>query len=193
MTQVVTGISDLPAKCVIGSGTILDTARFRTLLGGHLGVAPHSVHAYVLGEHGDSEVLTWSNAKVGGVRLLEFAQQVRREITAEIKSTIDEGVRRAAYRIIDGKGATYYGIGAGIARIIRAMRDSEGVVLTLSNLTTGIEGLEGVCLSLPRVIDSTGIVATLQPSLSTEENDALQKSAAIIRDAVHQLTAYSVS
>src|SRR5512143_226729 len=117
ITSMVAAISGLSPARTIGTGTILDTARFRTLLGEHLQVAPASVHAYVVGEHGDSEVLAWSSADVGGVPLLDFAHQVGRPVTEQARSAIDEGVRRAAYRIIEGKGATYYGIGAGIARI----------------------------------------------------------------------------
>ncbi|MBW2582184.1 MAG: L-lactate dehydrogenase [Deltaproteobacteria bacterium] len=183
MTQVVTKISALPPERVIGSGTILDTARFRTLLAEHLGLAPHSVHAYVLGEHGDSEVLAWSSGKIGGVPVGEFAEQIGRPITDDVKARIDDGVRRAAYRIIEGKGATYYGIGAGIARIAKAIRDDEGAVLTLSN----IEGLKGVSLSLPRVLKAKGIEATIQPMLSNEEEKALNKSADILREAAVEL------
>jgi L-lactate dehydrogenase len=183
MTQVVTKISNLPPKRVIGSGTILDTARFRTLLAEHLGLAPHSVHAYVLGEHGDSEVLAWSSGKIGGVPVIEFAEQMGRPITDDVKARIDDGVRRAAYRIIEGKGATYYGIGAGIARIAKAIRDDEGAVLTLSN----IEGINGVSLSLPRVLKAKGIEATIQPMLSEEEEKALNKSADILREAAVEL------
>jgi L-lactate dehydrogenase len=183
MTQVVTKISNLPSQRVIGSGTILDTARFRTLLAEHLNIAPHSVHAYVLGEHGDSEVLTWSTGKVGGVPLEEFAAQIGRPIDAEIKSRIDDGVRRAAYRIIEGKGATYYGIGAGIARIARAIGDDEGAVLTLSN----VQGFGGVSLSLPRVLKSKGIETTIQPMLSNEEEKALKRSAQILKEAAREL------
>ena len=183
MTQVVTKISGLPSKRVIGSGTILDTARFRTLLAEHLGLAPHSVHAYVLGEHGDSEVLAWSSGKIGGVQIIEFAEQVDRPITADVMTRIDDGVRRAAYRIIEGKGATYYGIGAGIARIAKAIRDDEGAVLTLSN----IEGLSNVSLSLPRVLKAKGIEATIQPMLSSEEEKALNRSAELLRQAAAEL------
>ncbi|UCE51064.1 MAG: L-lactate dehydrogenase [Desulfobacterales bacterium] len=183
MTQVVTKISGLPPERVIGSGTILDTARFRTLLGEHLGVAPHSVHAYVLGEHGDSEVLAWSSGKVGGVPVAEFAEQIGCSLTDDVKSRIDDGVRRAAYRIIEGKGATYYGIGAGIARIAKAIREDEGAVLTLSN----IEGYEGTSLSLPRVLKAKGIVTTIQPMLSDEEEKALNNSAEILRNAASEL------
>jgi L-lactate dehydrogenase len=183
MTQVVTQISGLPAQRVIGSGTILDTARFRTLLAEHLNIAPQSVHAYVLGEHGDSEVLAWSSGKVGGVPVTEFAAQIGRPITEDIKATIDDNVRNAAYRIIEGKGATYYGIGAGIARITSAIGDDEGAVLSLSNL----EGFGGVSLSLPRVLKANGIEATIQPLLSEDEADALQKSADILKAAAAEL------
>jgi L-lactate dehydrogenase len=183
MTQVVTKISALPPERVIGSGTILDTARFRTLLAEHLDVAPNSVHAYVLGEHGDSEVLAWSSGKVGGVPITDYAEQFGHPITGGVKAKIDEGVRRAAYRIIEGKGATYYGIGAGIARIAKAIRDDEGAVLTLSN----IDGVDGTSLSLPRVLKATGVAATIQPSLSEEETQALKKSAEILRKATDGL------
>lgn len=183
MTQVVSEISGLQPQRVIGSGTILDTARFRTLLAEHLDIAPHSVHAYVLGEHGDSEVLAWSSGKIGGVAVEEYAAQIGRSITDEIKTKIDDGVRNAAYRIIEGKGATYYGIGAGIARIARAIGDNEGAVLTLSN----VKGYGGVSLSLPRVLRSRGIDTTIQPVLSNDEADALKRSAEILSAAAAEL------
>ncbi len=184
MTHVVTKISDLPPRRVIGSGTILDTARFRALLAEHLGLAPHSVHAYVLGEHGDSEVLAWSSGKVGGVPITEYAEQIGRPITGEIKARIDDGVRRAAYRIIEGKEATYYGIAAGIARVANAIRDDEGAVLTLSN----IQGVNDICLSLPRVLNANGVETTIQPVLSNEEAKALDRSAEILREAASELS-----
>ena len=187
ITQVVTKLSGINPARVIGSGTILDTARFRTLLGEHLGVAPLSVHAYVLGEHGDSEVLAWSNAKVGGVPVLDFARQMGVALTEERKSAIDEGVRRAAYRIIENKGATYYGIGAGIAQIVQAIRDDERRLLTASSLTTRVESFRGICLSLPRVVGLKGIVSELQPDLSNEEHLVLQKSAEILKEAAVSL------
>ncbi|KPK94630.1 MAG: L-lactate dehydrogenase [Deltaproteobacteria bacterium SM23_61] len=188
ITEIVTKISGLPPGRVVGSGTILDTARFRALLGEHLGVAPRSVHAYVLGEHGDSEVLVWSSAKLGGIPVLDFAEQMGKPITAEVRSRIDDGVRRAAYRIIEGKGATYYGIGAGLSRIVGAIRDDERVVLTVSNRTMGIKDFEGVTLSLPRVVGAKGVMASLEPILSKEELVTLQKSAQILKDTTRELT-----
>ncbi len=153
MTAVVTRIAHLPRGRVLGSGTLLDTARFRTLLGEHIGVSSHSIHSYVLGEHGDSEVLVWSSIHIGGIAVRAFAEQVARPITDSVKARIDESVRRAAYRIIAGKGATYYGIGAGLARIVRAVRNDERAVLTVSAPIEGWGTLDGVCLSLPRVLE----------------------------------------
>jgi L-lactate dehydrogenase len=187
ITQVVTKLSGINPAKVIGSGTILDTARFRALLGEHLGVAPVSVHAYVLGEHGDSEVLVWSSAKVGGVSIQDYAKQMGVGLTDERKLEIDDGVRHAAYRIIESKGATYYGIGAGIAQIVQAIRDDERRVLTVSNLTTGVEALKGLCLSLPRVVGLNGILTELRPDLSSEEHRLLQKSADILKEAAVSL------
>ena len=188
MTQAATKISGRPSSRVIGTGTILDTARFRTLLGEHLGVAPHSVHAYVIGEHGDSEVLAWSNAKIGGVPLLDFARQRDRTIDDAAEKRIDDGVRNAAYRIIEGKQATYHGIGAGIARIVQAVRDDEGVVLTLSCLCErgGDEPVK-ICLSMPRILNARGVVATLRPALSEKERELLEDSARILRQSAAKL------
>ncbi|MGB8623896.1 MAG: L-lactate dehydrogenase, partial [Paracoccaceae bacterium] len=140
MTQITTRLTGLPATRVIGSGTILDTARFRSLLGRHLGISPRSVHAYVLGEHGDSEVLAWSNARAGSVPLGSFAAQLGAPITGNVRAEIDEGVRRAAYRIIKVKGSTYYGIGAGLARIVRAIAQDEQAVLSVSIVTGEVMG-----------------------------------------------------
>ena len=121
MTEVATRLSGLAPERVIGSGTILDTARFRALLGADLGVSPKSVHAYVLGEHGNSEVLCWSVADVGGIPLEDLARQLGRPFDAARRAAIDQGVRRAAYRIIEGKGATWYGIAGGLVRIVQAI------------------------------------------------------------------------
>jgi L-lactate dehydrogenase len=184
ITQVVTRLSGLAPARVIGSGTVLDTARFRALLGEHMGVAPVSVHCYVLGEHGDSEVLVWSSAKVGGISIHDYVKQMGVDLTEDMKLRIDDGVRNAAYRIIEGKGSTYYGIGAGIAQIVQAISDDERRVLTVSSLTTGMEKCRGVCLSLPRVVGRNGVLTELRPDLSSEEDIMLVKSADILREAV---------
>ncbi|MEI4487586.1 L-lactate dehydrogenase [Frigidibacter sp. MR17.14] len=187
MTQAATRLSNLPPARVIGSGTILDTARFRHLLGRHLGVAPQSVHGLVLGEHGDSEVLCWSGATVGAAPLAVVARDLGRPLDPAAMETIDEGVRRAAYRIIEGKGATWFGIGAGLARIVRAIGADARDVLTLSMLTPEVAGVRELALSLPRVIGAEGIIATLPPALSPPEAEALARSAAILKASADPL------
>jgi L-lactate dehydrogenase len=176
ITEFVTQISELPPARVIGSGTILDTARFRTLLAEHLSVAASSVHAYVLGEHGDSEVLIWSSASVGALPIKDFAQQIGRRITEEVKNSIDQRVRYAAYRIIEGKKATYFGIGAGLARIAQAIRDDEHSVLTVSMHTPEFESFCASSFSVPRIIGAEGVLRTLWPVLSTNEHELLKMS-----------------
>ncbi len=172
---------------VFGSGTILDTARFRTLLAQHLKISSHSVHAHVLGEHGDSEVLNWSAARVSNVSLLDFANQSGLLLSAETKATIDSGVRRAADRIILGKGATWYGIGAGMARIARAIAEDERSVLTCCAPMAEVAGIADVTLSFPHIISAQGIIRAISPELDAQETDALQRSATVIKNALGSL------
>jgi L-lactate dehydrogenase len=188
MTDVATRLSGLPPARVIGSGTILDTARFRSLLGTHLGIAPQSVHAYVLGEHGDSEVLAWSAARAGSVPIRAFAAQVGAALTDEVVARIDDGVRNAAYTIIAGKGATWYGIGAGLARIVRAILRDEQAVLSVSILTREVEGVRNVALSVPRVVGRAGVTADLFPELDRAEHEALRRSAELLKTTADALT-----
>ncbi len=183
MTDLTARIAALPFGRVFGSGTILDSARLRTLVGEHVGVAGSSIHANVLGEHGDSEVLVWSSIQVGVFPLESFANDVGRPVTDRVKQEIDERVRRAAYRIIEGKGATSYGIATSLARIVSAIRDDEKAVLTLSTPGDGKEPTGEVCLSLPCVLGARGVEAVLRPPLSAEEEAALRRSAEILREA----------
>jgi L-lactate dehydrogenase len=187
MTQIAARLAGAASGRVLGSGTILDTARFRALLSEHLAISPASVHAYVVGEHGDSEVLVWSDARVAGLPLASFADQLGRPVTADVRARIDAGVRGAAGAIIRGKGATYHGIGAGLARIARALLQDERAVFTVSTVTPEIEGVERVALSLPRVIGREGVLSTLRPSLADDERAALQASAEILKQAADAL------
>ncbi len=184
VTYVAQKLSGLAPERVIGSGTILDTARFRSLLGDHLELAPQSVHAYVMGEHGDSEVLVWSNAIAGSVPVADYADQIGKPLDKASRDRIDNDVRRAAYKIIEGKGSTYYGIGAGVARICRAIIEDEHAILSVSMVTPEIAGITDVPLSLPRVIGRDGILETIPLRLDQAEAAALKKSATIIRDAL---------
>ncbi|MCG8510554.1 MAG: L-lactate dehydrogenase [Rhodospirillales bacterium] len=186
MTHVTAKLSGLPARRVIGSGTILDTARFRSLLADHIGISAKSVHAYVLGEHGDSEVLCWSSARSGSISVGALADQVRRPLDDKARAQIDAGVRGAAYRIIEGKGATWYGIGGGIARIVQAVASDENAILTVSALENEVAGTSDIAFSLPRIVGAGGAVVTLVPSFSESEEVDLARSAEILKQAVEE-------
>lgn len=174
----------VPSERVIGSGTTLDTARFRSLLGAHFGVDPHHVHAYVVGEHGDSEVLTWSAATIGGMTLDAFAKVRNTPITDAIRTTIDEKVRRAAYTIIDGKGATYYGIGSALSRIVDVVLHDQRAILSVCAPVSDLGGVRDVTLSLPRLVGGNGVIETFPLPLSDQEASLLTASAQTIRNAL---------
>ncbi len=176
-----------PPGRVLGSGTTLDTARFRALLGQHVGVDPQYVHAYGVGEHGDSEVLVWSSVRVGGMPLPDFCALQGITLDNAIRAAIDEGVRRAAYRIIEGKGATYYGIGSALARIAEVVLGDERAVLTVCSPMDEVAGVPDVTLSLPHLIGGQGVLATLALPLTPEEQEGLGRSAAVIRQAIAEL------
>jgi L-lactate dehydrogenase len=177
----------VPAGRVLGSGTTLDTARFRSLLGGHCSVDPHHVHAYVIGEHGDSEVLTWSLATIGGMPLEEFARLRGIDLSASVRQEIDRKVRRAAYTIISGKGATYYGIGSALARIVNVILHDQRAVLTVGAPTADVVGVRNVTLALPRLVGGQGVLETFPLPLSQEETTQLRDSARVIRQALDEL------
>src|SRR5262245_60887056 len=176
-----------PAGRVFGSGTTLDTARFRSLLGGHCGVDPHHVHAYVIGEHGDSEVLTWSLATVGGMPLEQFTRLRGIDLSEAVRKDIDRKVRGAAYTIIEGKGATYYGIGAGLARIVDVILHDQRAVMTVGAPTAEVVGVHDVTVSLPRLVGGQGVLETFPLPLSEAETAQLRNSARIIRGALDEL------
>jgi L-lactate dehydrogenase len=145
------------------------------------------VHAYVLGEHGDSEVLTWSMVTIGGIPLDDFCEMRSLSVGAEEKDEIDEQVRRAAYHIIEGKGATYYGVGSALARIVEVILRDQRSILTLSSPCEEVAGVKDVAVSLPHLIGGQGILATFQPVLNKEEQAALNASASLIRKVLNDL------
>jgi len=177
----------VPSRHVIGSGTTLDTARFRSLIGRHLTVDPQHIHAYVLGEHGDSEVLAWSQVTVGGIPLDEFCTGREISICPEDYEAIDEKVRRAAYHIIAGKGATYYGIGSAIARIVEVILQDERSILTVCTPTKDVAGIRDVTVSLPNLVGGEGIIKSLIPNLNEAETAALRASAQVVRSVIDEL------
>jgi L-lactate dehydrogenase len=178
-----------PAGRVLGSGTTLDTARFRSLVADHVGVDPHHVHAYVVGEHGDSEVLTWSLATVGGMPLRDFARMRGVADPLAVRLQIDEQVRRAAYTIIAGKGATYYGVGSALARVVEAVLNDQRSVLTVCTPAADVAGVPDVTVSLPRLVGGTGVAGTFPLPLAEDELAQLRASAAVIRTALDELDA----
>lgn len=182
MTEVALKISGFPKHKVIGSGTVLDTARFRTLLAFYLGVSSKSVHADVLGEHGDSEVLVWSNAEAGTLSLDEYAQSINKPLDDAKKTEINENVIRSAYKIIDGKGWTCYGIAGALTQICRAIGNNDYSILTVSSHHENVEGVKNVCLSLPSVVNRQGIYHVITPNLSEAEHAKLQKSAQVMKE-----------
>jgi L-lactate dehydrogenase len=176
---------------VFGSGTTLDTARFRTLLGTHCGVDPHHVHAHVVGEHGDSEVLTWSLVSVGGMPLEAFVRMRKVDLSDRVRRDIDLQVRRAAYTIIGGKGATYYGIGSALARIVDSVLHDQRSILTVCAPTPDVLGVENVTVALPRLVGGAGVIETFPLPLSETEQGQLRESAQVIRKALDELEAHT--
>jgi L-lactate dehydrogenase len=174
--------SGFPPGRVIGSGTVLDTARLRALVGQRLNIDPRSVHGYVIGEHGDSEVVVWSRATVAGLPVAEFCAQRGSDCDSQMQGQISEQVRRAAYEIIERKGATYYAIGLGVRHIVEAILRDQNTVLTVSTLMTGQFGISDICLSLPSIVDHGGVEGVLMPKLSDEEVAALRRSADVLKE-----------
>jgi len=177
----------VPAQRVLGSGTTLDTARFRSLLGGHCGVDARHVHAYVIGEHGDSEVLTWSLVTIAGMPLESFVERQGIDLSDAVRADIDQKVRRAAYTIIQGKGATYYGIGSALARITESILHNERSVLTVCAPADEVLGVSDVTVSLPRLVGGSGVLDSFPLPLNTLEQDQLRQSARVIRQCIDDL------
>ncbi len=176
---------------IIGSGTTLDTARFRALLGKHLGVDPPHIHGYVLGEHGDSEVFPWSLVTIGGVPLEEFCRQWEICTDEAVRADIENRVRGAAYSIIDGKGSTSFGIGSAMTRIVEVILRDQRALLTVCTPVKNVAGVENVTVSLPHLVGGKGILDTilLPLSLTDAEETALRNSAQIVKDAYQSLQA----
>lgn len=184
MTHVACQLAQQPSERVIGCGTIVSTARFQALVGRHFSVPYKSVHAYVLGEIGDSQVLCWTGVEIGGVPLSDYSDQTGISLSRQSIHRIDEDVRRSSYRIIDGKGAAYFGMAGGVYRIVQAIAANEEATLTVSMLTENMMGLGPVTLSLPRSVGKAGVTSTTEPILSEVERRALRRSAGITLEAL---------
>jgi len=190
MTHLTANIAsnyDIPSNRILGSGTMLDTARFRALVGECVGVDALHVHAYVIGEHGDSEVLTWSLVRIGAVPLDTFCELRDLEMDEEVCADIDKRVRHAAYEIIEGKGATYYGIGSALAQLTEVILYNQRRILTVCTPEDNVAGLSNVTLSLPRLIGGDGVITTFPIPIDDAEKEALKESAQVIKDSIESL------
>jgi len=177
-------ISGLPAHRVLGSGTILDTARFRYLLGQHFEVDARRVHGLILGEHGDTEVPIWSLANIAGIRLREYCRLHSLPYDEQVFDTIFTETRDAAYKIIERKGATYYAVAVGLMQIVESIVRDQKTVLTTSTLVNGAYGISDVYLSLPTIVGAKGVVQVLTPDLSEQEVGKLRHSAEILKGMI---------
>ena len=187
LTYAALQLSGLPAARVLGSGTILDTARFRFLLSQHFWVDARSVHAYIIGEHGDSEVPVWSLANIAGMRLRDYCRTQGLPFDAAQMRAIFESTRDAAYRIIERKGATYYAVAAGLMRVTEAILRHQNTVLSVSSLIHDYYGLGDVCFSLPAVIDRGGVQRVLRLELDETEIASLRRSAQVLQATIRDV------
>lgn len=177
-----------PRERVFGSGTVLDTSRFRSLLAAHCEVSAHNVHGYVLGEHGDSEMIPWSLTHVAGIPMTDYCALCGRcRELDEIKENLLKQVRNSAYHIIDYKGATYFAIGLTLVRIVGAILRNQKSVLTVSTFLGGEYGLQDVCLSVPCIVSQEGAESIVEANLTPDELEALSRSAAVLREAIGEL------
>ncbi len=187
LTYAALKISGFPANRVIGSGTVLDTARLKYLLGNHLDVDPRNVHAFIIGEHGDSELAVWSSASVSGIDLREFCRIFGKSSDESVFRGIYEDVRDSAYEIIRKKAATYYAIAMAVERICECIVRDEHSVLTVSSLSNGHYGIDDICLGLPAVVGREGVEKLLDIPLSPEEQSALENSASEMRQYLSKI------
>jgi L-lactate dehydrogenase len=185
--------SGLPRSRLIGSGTVLDSARFRYNISRYYNVDPRNVHAYVVGEHGDSEVFLWSTAHIGGIQLEMFGESCEDHVKAMDRAAVEREVRESAYHVIESKGATYYAVSLALERIVGAVLRDERSVLTVSTLPGGQYGIDGVCLSLPCVVDSSGAAHVLCACSDEPEIEALRRSAGILRKVIDEVEASEAS
>jgi L-lactate dehydrogenase len=187
MTYVALKLSGFPKNRVIGSGTILDTARLRYLLGEHLQVDPRNVHAYIIGEHGDSEVPVWSLASVAGIRLKDYCPICKVPYSPDDLNELFLKVKNAGYEIIKRKGRTNYGVALGLTKIVESIVRDENAISTVSCFLEDYHGVSDICLSVPVILNRTGVKEVIKLPLDDEEISAFQKSAETVKKVVHSL------
>lgn len=181
LTHIAYKLSGFPKERVIGSGTVLDTSRLKYVLGKYFNVNNNNIHSYVIGEHGDSEVVTWSNGRIGGEGFDLYAKQMDLEWDGEVKKVIEDDVKNAAYEIISRKNATYFAVALAVNRIVEAIFRNENSILTVSSLFEGQYGLEDLYLAIPTVVNREGAKNIIDIPLSKDEEERLKESATILK------------
>jgi len=184
LTYTAAKLSGFPSNRVFGSGTVLDTARLKYLLGEHLGVDSRSIHAFIIGEHGDSEIAAWSSANVSGIPLNNFCEMRGHFNHNKAMHQIADEVKNSAYEIIEKKGATYYGIAMSVKRICEAIVRDEKSILPVSSIQKGNYGIDGVALSMPAIVGKHGVESGVPIELNKKEQDDLQKSAETLKGVI---------
>ena len=179
--------SDLPPERILGSGTTLDSARFRYLLSQHCQVDPRNVHAYIIGEHGDSEVPVWSLAQIAGVKIDTYCAQCHRNCPGIPRDDIFEQVRTAAYHLIEKKGATYHAIALATVTMIESILRDQNSILTISSLLSGYKGVEDVCASVPTILNKEGALTHIDLPLTESEHDGFLHSATVLKNAIRDV------
>ncbi len=187
LTYVSLKVSGLSQNQVIGSGTVLDTARFKYSISSHCGIDPRNIHGYIIGEHGDTEVAVWSRLTIGGNNIESFCELCDHKCGKETKKMIFQDVKNAAYEIINRKGATYYAVSLGVLRIVEAILRNESSILTISSYLDGYLGIDDVCLSVPTIVSRKGRARIIPLTLNNDEFAAFKESAEQIKNIISKL------
>ncbi|CAM4279000.1 L-lactate dehydrogenase [Erysipelothrix aquatica] len=186
LAQITYQLSGFPANRVIGSGTVLDTARFQSILANKFAVDPRNIHANIIGEHGDSEIATWSLATIAGLTIEQYSRNMNIEFNDAMRDQITHDVKTAAYEIIDRKGYTNYAVALAVTHIVKAILRDEKSILTVSTLQSGDYGIEDVYISVPTVVGRQGVLNTVEVPYSTNEVSALRESADMLKEIINQ-------
>ena len=184
LTYITYKLSGFPSNRVIGSGTVLDTSRFKYMLSQHFEVDARNIHTYIMGEHGDSEIATWSITSIAGMNVDEYCDICLKKCGGEMKFNIYKEVKEAAYKVIEKKGATYYAVALAIKRIVEAILRNENSILTVSSLLKGEYGINDVYMGVPTILGSEGVKKILQVKLSVDENAQLIESAKVLKSVI---------
>lgn len=184
LTYITYKLSGFPKERIIGSGTVLDTSRFRYILGTHLEIDPRNIHAYIIGEHGDSEIAAWSLTNIAGMSVDEYCKLVCKNYDGNYKIDIPNQVKNAGYEVLNRKGYTNYAVALAVKRIVEAIAGNENAILTVSTLFQGEYGIDGVYMGIPTIINNEGAKKILEIPLEKTEADKLKQSSELLKNII---------